>query len=223
MTIAYKDKLKDAFCQAIDEYFQNVSTTSKLYDVKVSAEYPETRDAVPALWVSFSERSLEPVGLSDVEQTVYYTEDEDGNKTPIPLGTDIGAFVRWKFQLNCIVTIVALSSVDRDKCSDLFVEAVMLSSIEGESSLSQRLELNSQVIAHPLWKLMSPVGESMGQGTPWDSNQMIYESAYQVPVVGEIVTVPADVFSGQIVSVEVMPYLEGNEPQDAPGEEGGWV
>lgn len=221
MSISYKKDLKMAFCRALEGYLRDLPLTNRLRLEQVSYEYPIVRNQVPAIWVGFTERQLEPVGVDTEEMSSYPVFNEDGSVTPIDPLTEISSFTRWRFQGDISLTVVALTSVDRDELSDLLVEAVMLSTVTSTSGLLGRLELDSTVTAKALWPLFKPIGESTSMGTPWGEDIPLYESSYKLPVLGEITSEPLVMTNARVEHVVEVPYLSGEEPID--DGEGGWV
>ena len=113
---------------------------------------------------------------------------------------------------------MALTSLERDRLYDEVVAVIAF----GDADLTQRsafratIEDNGLIACDANWDEISSGGVSATQGTPWGTDEMIYEITVRFLVKGEFVS---DVDTTQLVplsAIKVYPYVEG-EPDPRPG------
>jgi hypothetical protein len=171
-------EIKTTAVQALQGAFQVTypedDSSGGLQPVQISVEYPVRRADMPAIWVDYEPAMLQTSGIS-------YTEDDpDGN----PL-------TRWRFQGHATFTIVAFSSNERDLIYDELVAMVAFAA-QSQAPSVFRAAVENGTLIDTTWSFdtIEARGESAGMGTPWLSDEWIYERGIALQVTGDFVTDP---------------------------------
>lgn len=144
--------------------------------VHIDLEYPYEKQHYPGVWVQFSFSSLNDMGvghrIDETEKT--YTRE-------------------WEFSGRVTLTILALSSLDRDRISDWIVSTYAFSSLPGEQEVLEE-SLNTPLLKalneSPYVRLslksgsLTPAGQSTSVGVPWDPDQLVYGDAFSFDIYG---------------------------------------
>lgn len=175
------ETVKRAFIVALREVLTGISLSDENNSVKVDMEYPLEKTEYPAIFVQFSFRQLRPSG---VDPLIYKGEK--------------GAMVKeWHFEGSVTLQIFALTSLERDRISDSFIEefafadrddseALMVPSPDDRKiSLVQALSDNPYVCMTVDQGQLKPGGQSTTVGVPWDDNQLCYEDRFSFDIVGD--------------------------------------
>jgi len=217
-TIQFKTALKTALVDALQSTFQR-HPDPLLQDLKVDLEYSFSEVDYPSIVVRYRGMDVQNAGVGHIE------------KMWDPTHTTITKHKRRLYHGDLEFTIYALSSQDRDIISDALVEIVGLSDLTtytnyfmarlyapkewqadtamsddefGDSYLYTLTNLNSD--------LMSDLGDSTTPA-PWEPEDVyLYQGGYRVPVMGEVLSLPPDVFYTTIKSILQYPYIAGIDP-----------
>lgn len=175
------ETVKRAFIVALRDVLTGVSLSDENNSVKVDMEYPLEKTEYPAIFVQFSFRQLRPSGL---DPRIY-----EGER---------GTVVReWHFEGTVSLQIFALTSLERDRISDSFIEEfafaenpvgdviVSLSPDDRKTSLVQALSENPYVSMTVDKGKLSPGGQTTTVGVPWDDNQLCYEDKFSFDIIGD--------------------------------------
>lgn len=173
----------------------------------VSIEYPMIQAHYPALWVQYADDSeITIAGIGHTEQVV----DVHG-------GT-VGTASRWRFAGAVTMTIVALSSLERDRLFDevvrIFVGARFNPAL---SSFRQLIESNDLVAINANFDDVEPFGDAAPMGTPWGTDEILYEVSLRFDVIGEFVTDTLTATLVPLSTVTFLDYVEGSPTPDWPG------
>lgn len=161
-------------------------TTSRVRSVDL--EYPLTAERYPGVWVQFSLTKLVRAGIAQ-EQLLKNSEDPDWtNWEPIR---------EWTFEGRVTLTVVALSSLERDRVSDSLISLLAFSrspagvvtdltrDTQQYRALLTSLAENPYVSIAINSDFLRPDGQSTSVGTPWAPNVLVYEDAYSFDVLGQ--------------------------------------
>jgi predicted secreted protein len=142
--------------------------------VYISQEYPVEKAHIPAIWVEFEPADLRTAGIA-------YTEtDAQGN-----------LYTRWRFSGMASFTIAAMSSNERDMIYDQMVALVAFASqTEGPSIWRQTIEASDLIATTWSYDTIDSRGEAAAPGTPWGTDEVMYERGIALQVLGEFVTNP---------------------------------
>lgn len=134
-----------------------------------------TQADYPGVWVDFNPRGdLQIAGIAHAE----YAEDEN---------TGLGRkFTRWIFQGEATFTVVALTNRERDRLFDELVRIIAFGREHPETSeFRDYIESHEFIAMHPNFDNMGQRGFNASPGTPWGSNDVIYEGEVALALQGE--------------------------------------
>lgn len=189
---------KTLFLEAIQQAFGPDYPDPLLKNLWISMEYPVEPAQIPGIWVDFIPTAdLQIAGIShheDVRQT-------DGT---FRRGT------RWRFGGHISFTITTMFSRERDKIAD---EVIRVLAFGGEyptlSDFRKMLETNDLIQVSMQWDTFSITGKDEAPGTPWGSDEMVYEITIGMDCQGSFVSgsvdAPTLVPLSRIVSMETLP------------------
>jgi hypothetical protein len=161
--------------------------------VYVSIEYPVNPAAIPAVWVEYEASDLRTVGVA-------YTEPD----------TTGSPMARWRFQGHLSFTIAAMSSNERDLIYDELVAMIAFASqSQGPSTFRQVVEASTLVATTWSYDIVEARGEAAAPGTPWGTDEVIYERGIAIQVVGEFVSEPQTMQLVNLSDIQVVATLEG--------------
>lgn len=167
--MTYSRKLKTGIVLALREVFGATYSDDRLRNLHASIEFPVDRQEYPGIWVDFEESAVQNAGVA------HYEEQEDG-----------GIAYRWRFQGNVSYTIVAMSSLERDRIFDELVRIIAFSRASEENAAFRDFIENNDLIAMNYnFDQIEVHGNSAAPGTPWETDEMIYEKTLVMQVLGE--------------------------------------
>lgn len=180
--MTYKRTLKAGLVTALKQTFDNDYPDDKLRNLHVSIEFPVKKQEYPSIWVNYEAALLQAAGIDHVEIA------ESGAQT-----------LRWRFEGHASFTVAALSSLECDRIYDELVRVMAFarqSNIIG--SFRQKIENNDLIAMNFDFDRIEDHGDAANPGTPWETDETIYESTIAMQVVGEFST---DVDTGDIVPI----------------------
>lgn len=215
-TLQYKTFLKRALVEALQEAFVGHQDPT-VQTAKVAIDFTGTDFQLPAIIVKFYESKLPSAGVGHFEWLPYpLTADPTASNT---------VFVEYQHRMykgDVEFEIFGMSSADRDILADALIEvlAMVEVSIPGQQFI-QRFYNSLQNTPFGLWHFPTlNLDDISGYGeqqmlAPWSpEDQLVYQTAYRVPVLGEFYsyTPPQPTTSSKIAEVDVYEY-----PTDAQG------
>lgn len=171
----YLVPLKTLLTDAMRRTFDGDYLNEQFRDLHVSIEFPDDRQHYPGLWVDYEPSGeLERMGIGHYEY--------DGSTTG-------RRYTRWKFQGHATYTIAALTSLERDLLYDEVVR-VMAFGNEAESTSEFRayIESNDLIACNFDFDQIDTRGSAASPGTPWGTDEIIYEITVAMEVIGEFVS-----------------------------------
>lgn len=157
----------------------------------IDLEYPVKKEHYPGIWVGFSFTKLVPSGIA--HELMHKNTDD-------PEWTNWEPVREWMFEGRISLTIVALSSLQRDRISDAFVAMFSFSRppagvITNESrDTKQYRQLLTALQENPYISMsinsdqLIIGGQNTNYGAPWDKEQQttyVYEDLYSFDVLGQ--------------------------------------
>lgn len=140
----------------------------------ISLAYPTDRAQYPGVWADFEVSLLQTVGLDHVET------DASGN-----------ILTRWRFQGYSSFTVVALNSNETDMIWDQLVAMTAFAAqSDYPSAFRQAVESNPLVSTTWAYDTIDARGNAAAPGTPWGTDEIVYERGLALKVIGEFVTSP---------------------------------
>lgn len=177
---------------ALREAFANTSldsTQQKDQPLSIDFEYPLTQEDYPGIWVQFSLTDLRRIGLAH-EALI----QENGVWCPVQ---------EWQFAGRVTLTIVALTSLQRDQLADVLITILAFSRppelpysdggviTQPGQDTRQFRQLMSSLQDNPYVAMtinsdaIRPGGQSVTQGTPWAQEVLAYEDNYSFDLIGQ--------------------------------------
>lgn len=169
----YMTYTKKAAVDATKAAFGASHREADFRNIYVSIEYPIDKASYPGIWVNF-----DPIGALNPVAHGYYELDGSNRKV-----------FRWSFAGVIEWTIVAMSSLERDRLFDAVVGMIAFGHDGGNYG-----DFRSAISNHPLIGLTPNYDEidqrafGASPGTPWQTDEVLYEGTISVDAIGEFVS-----------------------------------
>jgi hypothetical protein len=175
----YMLPLKAGIVEALRATFNGTYPEADFQNLWCSIEFPVEQASYPGIWVTYEDTDeVRIAGVSHVETVVV------GNQTY--------QITRGRFGGTLTLTIVALSSLERDRIYDEVVRTILFARQEPEVSAFKSLIESNDLIAMNLnFDVLKPSGDAAAPGTPWGTDEMVYEKSISLDVLGEFVSTPS--------------------------------
>lgn len=199
----------NAFKEALTNQHHPLLGDKKVW---VGMDYPNAKVNYPGVWVTFKPNG--PIQIAGVSHVEYRGDDE------IRKGT------RWRFSGTISATVVALSGHERDDLLDEVIRLVAFGSEHPQTSiLRSRLENNNLIALNVQYDQMNIVGDTEGPGTPWGSDDMVFEATTTMLCEGEFVSdLTSDKILVPLEDIIVYDYAEPVEVMPPAGPDNpGWI
>lgn len=172
----------------------------------VSMEYPLAKANYPGVWVDFlPSADVQTAGIGHVE----YVEDAT-------LPGQYHRVARWRYAGVFQMTCVALTSLERDRLVDEVVRVMAFGrELATTQAFRSTVETNDLVACQVQWDKFSLGGKGETPGTPWGTDEVVYEMTVSVDCQGEFVSGGTEGLLVPISRVVVQ--------SQAPGESPPWV
>ena len=160
---------KKLIVEGLRSTFTNLYPNERLASMNINIEYPYEREHYPGIWVRFVPSVVRASGLNpDVH-------------TP----TEIYAV--WHFEGTFSLTILALTSKERDLIVDGLIEAYAFAHMMPSASVLYSTITASDLINMTLQSdTLTPGGPTESVGTPWDDDKLVYEDRYSFFAIGQV-------------------------------------
>jgi hypothetical protein len=166
----------------------------------VSIEYPINPQAYPSVFVDYEDD--DPLVRAGV----------DHHET-VNIGTDLDPvlvqYTRWLFKGTATFTVVALSSLERDR---LFDQMVRVISFGSENPYTNRfrteIESNDFIAANMDFDTLAVRGNAAAPGTPWGTDEVIYERGVNATIQGEFFINPT---TGELILLSAVQIARAQE------------
>lgn len=177
--------------------------------LNVSIEFPIEEQAYPGIWVDFEPtQEIRIAGINHRE----YIEQEDGSFAEVQ---------RWRFAGMVSYTVVAMSSAVRDRLFDEVVNIIAFGKDDPiRGRFRQAIEDNAYVAVSFDWDEIGLSGFTATPGTPWGTEDVIYEATARMECIGEFVSQPGADSLAPLGALVVRAY---NDQEEDPTTPGGWV
>jgi hypothetical protein len=172
--VVYMIPLKSMIVDALATTFDSQYPEEDFRGIEISVEYPVDSQSYPGIWVGYEDATpVRKAGVSHVE----YEVDEHGNFIP---------HTRWRFEGYASLTVVALTSRERDRLYDEVVRVVAFGDQEvATQRFRQYIDSNDLIATTFNLDEIEPKGEAASLGTPWGTDEMIYERGLNLQLNGE--------------------------------------
>lgn len=161
--------------------------------VKVDMEYPLTKERYPGVWVQFSYTDIMNSGLG--QELLLRTVVDEGTPSERVNWEPVREFI---YQGRVTLTVVALTSLQRDRIADAIVTMLMFSRPSEVHTVSDPLrdarqgrQFVAALAANPYVSLsvnhdmIRPGGQASTSGVPWDETAIGYEDNYSFDILGQ--------------------------------------
>ena len=176
----FLDSLKTLLVTALRDTFNSEYPVEEWQNLYVSIEYPIAKTAYPGVWVDFeATNEIQTVGVS----SVFYT-----TKSPI------APYLLWQYKGYSTFTITALTSWQRDRLFDQLIRVFAFGKVyAGNSTFRSTIVDNPYIACNMNWDKIKIMGASTATpGTPWGSEEIIYEVTLGIETWGEFASDPAN-------------------------------
>lgn len=199
--------MKTTVVEALRNTFDADYPENDFRELKVSIEYPMTSSSYPGLWVTYEDNDqLTVAGI--------------GHQEFVEAGGQVREVTRWRFGGTITVTCVALSSLERDRLYDEVVRVFAFGrENQAVSAFRETVEQNDLVAMNINFDDLRPSGENAAQGTPWETDEIIYEKSLSMDCIGEFVGDPSTNALVRLSNVYFFAHVEGTDPQPYPSED----
>ena len=182
---------------AFDVTYPQDDAAGGIQKVYCSLDYPVRPQMIPAVWVNYEPAELRMAGID-------YTETD-------ALGNLV---TRWVFQGHVSFTVVALSNDERDLiCDELISMIAFAAQSEAPGPFRAYIDEGGGLLATS-WSFdtIEPRGDGAAPGTPWMTDEVLYEQGLALQVRGEFVS--------SAVTLDLVPLREITiaATPDVPGE-----
>jgi hypothetical protein len=193
----YKRFLKTMVVNALRRVFDDEYPNPDFRGVNVSIEFPVAKEGYPAVWVGFDDDA--PLAIAGIGHVERHPDGLGGWKEGR----------RWRFEGYLSFTTIALTSQERDGLYDELVSVIAF----GQQSVvtkqfRQYVEVDNDLIAANIsFDTIEPKGEVAPPGTPWGTDELMYECGMSLRVIGEFVS---DDFDGTLVALSSIKVVEAD-------------
>lgn len=158
-----------------NELNPELTAADRPYPRRVTIEYPEEPEDWPFILVQVRPSLITWTGITPDEIYNAGTEEEPAFKR----------VRQGRFEASCMLQIIALSSQERDRMWDNCVQLLMLGKTRNPTRNFFSIIDSHDLIGMTVMEgQIRPIGDSIGVGTPWDSDILTYEAALEFDVVG---------------------------------------
>lgn len=202
----YLTVLKTALVEALAATFDGGYPEPDFRSIKIGIEYPVDQADYPGIWVNYDDtQELTIAGIGHVEY--------------IEVGDIEQPVTRWRFGGTLTMTVTALSSLERDRLFDELVKTIGFARFsESRSEFRGRIEQNDLVAMNANFDLMRPSGDNAAPGTPWGTDEFIYEKSVSIDLIGEFVSEPDSMTLVPLGQIRVRGYVQGTPEPPFTGE-----
>lgn len=185
---------------------------SPLRDIAVHVNYPVAEVDYPGIWVNYSmQGDLKNVGIGHVESAY---DDEGGLH-------EVG---RWHFGGMVEFTLAGMSNLERALLVDAFTRVLAIGRIDKnpEGEMRRHIERSDLIGQSVTWDSFAVGAFGESQGTPWGTDDVIYEATVSLTTSGEVVVDPSTGALVPLSAVITDVIVEGTAALPVPGD-GGWL
>jgi hypothetical protein len=180
-----------------------------LQGMSVSMEYPGEVEQYPGVWVGFSFRDMQSVGL--------------GNPIFLDEGPPARRYQLWNFGGTVTLTIVALTSKERDAISDKIIQMYAFHELNQHTgSFRAYLDAYPYIYMNINNDILRTEGESTTVGAPWQPDVIVYENTLVFDVAGQFAS---QLPTGELIKLDEirgLPYHKEETSTKVDDNNGEW-
>lgn len=191
-------ELMTVMTQAMRQTFDSNYPEADFRELYVSPEFPIEHTQYPSVWVDFAtDGPLTTAGIDHFE----VIETDDGSQIQR----------RWLFKGEVSFTVLSMSSLERARIADEIIAIIAFGKgTIGRGAFRSYIEESNPLLAINLDSdTIGLGGWGSTSGTPWGSDEWIYEVTVTVSVVGEFVSTP----EGTLVDLTAVNIYERREDE----------
>lgn len=207
----YMTRTKALAVKAVRDTFDAAYVNPDFRSTQVSLEYPDKSQSIPCIWVNFDPIGpLRPVGIGYYEDTV------------VGAGPNVTRATRWSYAGNITYTVVAMTSLERDRLYDELISVIAFGQYDpARSEFRNAMETDPLIAIQINYDDIDQRGFSAAPGTPWGTGDFMYECTLSVQATGEFVSASGTSELVPISAISVVPWAEPLETDPLPGA--GWI
>lgn len=207
-------KTLTAWTEALKAVFHSPDYTHPdgLRGIPIHTEYPVAKIDYPGLWVNYAmQGDLKTVGIGHTE----YVFDDAGD--PHEVG-------RWHFGGLVEITVGAMSNLERALLLDELTRVIAVGKVghNPEGELRRTIQQNDLIGQIVTWDAFTVGAFAESQGTPWGTDDVIYEASVSLTTSGEIVVDPNTGALVRLSAVVSDLTIDPSVTLPTPGSDG-WV
>lgn len=176
----YISPLKAIIVEALRHEFDDTYPVEYFRNVNIQLDYPVAEQGYPAIFVAYDDvDSLRRVGLSHVEY-----------EFPLGSGIKVAPFTRWRFRGNISLTVMSIASpLERDELYDEMVGAIAFGreNVDTIGRFHTYVNNNDLIATILQTDIINSRGAQAAPGTPWGTDQMMFERTLDIEVYGEFI------------------------------------
>lgn len=195
--------------EALKALFSDNHPNEDLRGLPVNTEYPLREIDYPGVWLNFLiQGDVRNVGIDHRE---YYLDDDGFHEV-----------FRWHFSGAIEITIGAMGNLERALLLDEISKDIAVGRVDGNpyGELRRVVEHSDLLGQNVTWESFTITGMAETPGTPWQTDDVIYEATIMLNVEGEVVLDPKTQALIPLSAIVVNPMLEDDPDLPAPYEEG---
>lgn len=160
---------------ALQATFNDQFPDADFRDLKIDVEYPARKQDYPSIWVDFDPAGPMTVAMIGADE---FSPRVDGN---------FDTLYRWNFAGSLTFTVVALTSLERARLFDHMASVLAFSRVNQLEMFRDVLESGPRIALRPNWDSVDQRGFSSSPGTPWGTDEIIYEATVALDIQGDFV------------------------------------
>lgn len=169
---------------------------------RASMEYPIEEAHYPGVWVDYDDADDLRIAGVDHEEFMPWED----NFIPI---------TRWQFSGYVTYTVTALTSLERDRLYDELIATIAFGKYDPvRKRFREYIESNPLVACNFNWDVISPKASVAAPGTPWGTDEVIYERSLSIGLLGEFVPNPTTGALVPLGSITVTPIVVTDPADD---------
>lgn len=180
--------------EALKSILNSGNNEQSLRNIPVSTEFPMKAVDYPGLWLNFTlNGDVQNVGIGHVE----YADTDQGTIT----------LLRWHFGGLIEITLSALTNLERALLVDKISTAIAIARVDKnyEGNLRATVERSDLLGMIVTWESFHIGGFAETPGTPWETDEVVYEATISLSIEGECVLNPT---TGVVVPLSAIRIYE---------------
>jgi hypothetical protein len=172
-------QLKTTITQALRGVFNATYPVADFQNLPITIEFPYQEQQYPGVWVTW-----DPVGTlsrAGIDNLFYGPPEATTEDNP-------NLLFRYRFSGYSMYTIGALTSMQRDRLYDELVRVFLMNGDPNVQVFRQYIEDSPYIFMNMDFDNISTRGMAENAGTPWGTNDFIYEATLAIETVGEFIS-----------------------------------